>query len=118
MTQPSGPILLLVTGVFDYVPDAQAFPYVVIGEGIEIARNTTEHLGRDIVATLHVWSQAEGFAESLNIANTIIQVLDNTQLTLSQGTAWRCQYDDMHSMRDPDGVTRHIALAFRVGTQM
>jgi hypothetical protein len=108
----------LVTGVFDYVPDAQAFPYVVIDEGIETANNTLEHLGRDIVLTLNIWSQAEGFMEASIIANTIIQVLDNAQLVLSQGSAWRCQFEDTHRFRDPDGVTRHVALAFRVRTQM
>ncbi|MGW2547493.1 DUF3168 domain-containing protein, partial [Kitasatospora sp. NPDC001574] len=50
----------MVTGVFDYVPEDTAYPYVVLGEAIETPHNTHDRYGRQTAITLHVWSQYRG----------------------------------------------------------
>lgn len=112
-------------GIFDAggVPDEQPQPYVTIGMVIENPNNTLEHMGRDLVCTFHVWAQfnmtslSEGFADALTIANALAECLDNQKLPLETGSTWRCQFDGLHTLLDPDGVTHHVPVSFRIGAQ-
>jgi hypothetical protein len=112
------PLMATITGVFDEVPAGQLFPYVTIGLGVEVAHNTLEHMGRDLICRLSVWSVGTGFAEGLTIADLVVKALDNQPLAVGTGSSWRCQFDDIHTLRDADGFTRHVAISFRVGTQL
>ncbi len=111
-------LMRLVSGVFDEVPDGQAYPYLTVGEATEAADNTLDRLGRDLTVTLHIWSRGKGFAEALTILDEVVRVLDGAELVLDEGVAWRCQYEVAHTLRDPDGITRHVPVTFRVGTQL
>jgi hypothetical protein len=106
-----------VSGIFDAPPEGQAFPYIVLDTAVEVAENTLTHLGRNIIFLVDVWSQAVGFTEALTVAELVIRGLDHYQLALERGTAWRCQFEGLRTMRDPDGFTRHVRISFRIGVQ-
>lgn len=111
--------------VFDAggVPEGQTFPYVTVGMVIETSDNTLQHMGRNLACTFHVWSQfnnqtgTEGFSNALTIANVLTECLDNADLRIETGTVWRIQFETMHTLLDPDGVTHHVPVSFRVGAQ-
>lgn len=107
-------LLALVTGVYDDVPEDTNYPYVVIGEFTEEPLNAMGKHGKEVTATLHVWSQYKGFAEAYDIANRIQVLLDEVALTVTGYTHVSTQYEFGESIREPDGVTRHIPLRYRI----
>jgi hypothetical protein len=111
----AGGLMTKVTGVFDHVPDKQAYPYVTVGEAIETPDNTFGRNGHQDLFTFHVWSQKHGFAECYDIVNSIMGLLDDFQLVVQtpNHTTVSLQHEDTNSMRDPDGITRHVIVRFR-----
>ena len=55
-----GALMGSITGVFDYVPETDVYPFVVIGEATEIPDNRHGGFGRQTVVTLHVWTKYRG----------------------------------------------------------
>lgn len=108
----------MVTGVFDYVPEGTAYPYVHVGEATEIPDNTHSGFGRQTVVTLHVWSQHRGFSEALTIAARIIQVLDHAPLTIDGLRHVATRFESSQTLTDPEppGDIRHVPMTFRVVT--
>jgi hypothetical protein len=107
----------LVTRVGDNIPDGQKFPYVVIGEETESADNTHTDKGRDSTLTLHVWSRALGFKEAKTIASRIDDLLDEHALVVTGWRVVRLSLEFTNALRDPDGITRHLVLQYRIETQ-
>jgi hypothetical protein len=103
----------LVTGVFDDVPDEQPFPYVQIGEDEENNKPSTMlTVGRENVATIHIWSRALGYSEAERIAARVIDVLDGAVLDLP-GWKWEGTIYEFAQYKR-DNTRRHVALKFRV----
>lgn len=108
-------LLALVTGVYDDVPENTRYPYVSIGEDTETNKPSTFLApGRESTITIHIWSRADGFGEAKLIAETIITRLENTPLVLYRWQWTDTLYEFGQYMRDPDGITRHGVLRFRV----
>lgn len=107
----------MVAGVFDEVPEGQAFPYVVIGEQNETPFCTMAKDGSANVLMVNVWSQARGFKEAQAALNRINHLLAGTALTIAGYQHVGTVYEGADSLRDPDGITRHIAARYRVYVQ-
>jgi len=109
----------LVTGIFDEgaVPENQAFPYVAIGDGIELPENTFGRRGYIPTMMLHIWSQYVGFKECYTILAQLNELLDQKPLTLATQTHIYTMYDQSQAMNDPDGITRHLAVRYKFMTQ-
>jgi hypothetical protein len=108
--------LLVGSRVYDDVPDNTAYPFVSIGEVTETdKRRSFTLLGRELTLTIHVWSRAKGFAETNQLVDKIVAALENVQLVGMAGWDWELtNYEDFRTIRDPDGITRHGILRFRV----
>jgi hypothetical protein len=105
----------MVTGVFDDVPEDQAFPYVQLGDRTETNKPSTMLTqGRENTLTLHIWSRAKGYLEAKQIGNRVIELLDDVPLYLPGWTWEHTGYEFGAYMRDMDGITRHGVLRFRV----
>lgn len=101
--------------VFDDVPEAQGFPYVTFGEGTENAWNTFTNNGSDTTITMHIWSRYKGFKEAQTINALMIGLLDgDTALSIAGYATVLLNWESSQQLRDPDGITRHIATRFRV----
>lgn len=109
----------LISGVWDYVPEDAAYPYVHIGEATEIPDNTHSTWGRQTTHTLHIWTQARGHAQGLTIAARVMQVLDHQPLTISGQHHISTHYEFMQALTDPEppGDIRHVVMRFRVVTE-
>ena len=109
----------LVTGVFDGVPEPDAYPYVVIGEATEVPDNRHGGFGRQTVVTLHVWSQYEGYSQALRIGARVTALLDHQPLVI-EGLDWiatRFEFSQTLTDPEPPGNIRHLVLRYRIVTE-
>ncbi|MFA5313221.1 MAG: DUF3168 domain-containing protein [Methanomassiliicoccales archaeon] len=106
----------MISGVFDEVPEGQAFPYITIGDNTELPWSTFGKDGNNEVLTLHIWSQAKGFREAELILKRLNVVLKG-DLTISGNVHAGTNYEGADTSRDPDGITRQIIARYRVYVQ-
>ncbi|WP_336800803.1 DUF3168 domain-containing protein [Kaistia sp. MMO-174] len=103
--------------VYDMPPASALYPYVTIGE-IQVNADLADcYAGSESFADVHVWSRAVGFPEAKGIADQIRSALHDADLALSGHSLELLQFRDARTLRDPDGITSHIAMTFRALTQ-
>lgn len=110
-------LMSMISGVFDDVLDGQAFPYVTIGDAAETPWSTFGRSGADDVLTIHIWSQANGFKEALQVLDRLNALLDSDELTVGGHVHVGTLYEGAETLRDPDGITRHVVARYRVYVQ-
>lgn len=112
-------LMARITGVHDYVPEAAAYPYIVVGEAIETPDNAHDRFGRQTVHTLHVWDQYQGFKRVLEIGARVNALLDHQPLTITGLHHVVTRYEFSQPLVDPegDGDIRHLVLRYRVVTE-
>lgn len=109
-------------GVYDAVPEGAQYPYVKIGGGdVENNRPTTFGApGREQDISIHIWSRYRGMSEVYQIAKEIADRLapsdpkQSFPLYLEPWTWTQTLFLDFTALEDPDGVSRHGILRFRV----
>ena len=102
-----------VTGVFDFVPDNQLFPYVSIGEFLSAPFETFDRYGQEVTMTIHVWGQRiepnayQGMKQIEFIMDSIQRLLVRAQVDVEHWGVVGIWGDFSQTMLDPDGITRH-----------
>lgn len=110
-------LMAMVGGrIYDEVPNTEVFPYIAIGTHTENPWNTFDKFGRDVLITLNIYSQYEGYKEALEILDKVVEVLDYKDITIPEFELSYIRYEDATTIRDLDGRTRQIAARFRVFT--
>ena len=108
--------------VYDHVPqaadggDAAAFPYVTIGDAQERQLNTDTADAAELTISLHIWSRYAGKQELQGIWRTIYERLHRRESSIAV-TDYQCiyfEFDTGETLLDPDGITHHGVLTFRV----
>lgn len=99
---------------YDHVPQETAFPYVVIGDDTSIPWDTDDSIGSETTCTIHVWSRHRGRKEVKQIMRTIYEALHRQELSIIGGALVECQAELEESFMDPDGLTRHGVIRFRL----
>lgn len=102
--------------VYDEVPEAATYPYVVLGEGVETPDNEVAAFASRVAATLHVWSSYRGFREALDLAGHLIRLFDRQPLTVPGRNVVAVRHEQTITMRDPDSDVRHVVVRFGVET--
>ena len=69
---------------------------------------------RNVLLTIHAWSQYAGSKEASAIMGRMGDLLDEITLTVSGAVAMLCEVEMSQVLRDPDGVTRHGVMQLRV----
>lgn len=103
--------------VYDDVPENVAFPYVVIGDDVSAAFDDDCGSGADSMVTIHVWSTYPGRAEAKQILELIYRTLHRSNLVIAGNVTITIDADYQMTLLDPDGVTRHGVIRFRVLTR-
>jgi hypothetical protein len=103
-----------VTGVFDYVPANQQFPYVTIGEFNSTDWGTYGYYGEEVYFTLHIWSRYQGMKECEIIANDLNRLLARQSFFIDGWGNVGCWFDNRNTIRDSDGYTRHCIVRYRL----
>lgn len=109
----------MISGVYDYVPETAAYPFVVIGEALETPDNRHGGFGRQTVITLHAWSRYQGYAQVLRIGARVTELLDHQPLTIP-GLSWiatRFEFSQTLTDPEPPGDIRHLVLRYRIVTE-
>jgi hypothetical protein len=100
--------------IYQEIPQG-AWPgaYVVMGEG-DCHDDSAQFLtATNVFPKIHVWSRSPSWAEAKKIATVVWQLLHNQTISLSENRFFSILLDQSVAMKDPDGVSRHIALTYR-----
>lgn len=105
--------------VFDFTPEDQPYPYVMIGECTETPDNSHDRYGSETSHTLHVWTEFEGWSQGLEIADEITQLLDHRKELLAVEGHWvvAVRHETTRTLRDPDFRLRHVPVTYRITTE-
>lgn len=107
------------SNVYDRVPPEDPFPRITIGEGQTLKDNQDCRRGSEVFLDVHVWSREYGFGEAKTITSQIRDALDEAEdeLALDGHIVDLIDFEEARFLRDPDGITSHVALTFRALTQ-
>jgi len=124
MSDPSGELqaalLSMLTGsiaavgdrVFDEPPVNGVFPYLTLGDCQVLPDKYDCVDGVEAYPLIHVWSRDPGFAQTKAITKQVLALLDDQDITVTGFNVVVFQFDSVHYLRDPDGLTRHSAITF------
>ena len=104
----------LSTPVYDHVPQDTAFSYIVIGDDTSIGWDTDTSVGSESTCTIHVWSRQRGRKQVKDIMAAIYSALNRYELPVTGGQLVECAAEFQESFLDPDGLTRHGVIRFRL----
>jgi len=105
--------------VFDFTPEDQPHPYVMIGESTEVPDNAHDRYGSDTTHVIHVWTKYEGWSQALGIVDEIKRTLDHREESLAVEGHWvvSISHEMTRTMRDPDPQIRHAPVTYRIVTE-
>ncbi len=108
------PLMALVSGVYDEVPEAAVHPYVSLGSITELVDDAHNQRGLEASVVLHVWSKYRGFKEAATILAALDAALDRQPLVVDGFTDISIAHQQHQELRDPDPDIRHINVSYRV----
>jgi hypothetical protein len=108
------PLMALVSGVYDEVPEQVAHPYVSLGSITENVEDAHNQRGLEASVVLHVWSKYRGFKEAAGILAALDAALDRQPLTVAGFRDVSIAHQQHTELRDPDPDIRHINVSYRV----
>lgn len=109
--------------VYDHVPQMPAaealenFPYVVIGDDTAVEFDTDLVRGQETTVTLHVWDRRRGRRRVKEIIDALYDLLHENYLAISGQQTVLCFWEFTESVPDPDVLTQHGVIRFRIVTQ-
>jgi hypothetical protein len=103
--------------VFDATPPNAAFPYVSFGRTSMYDWSTGTESGTEQLFTIHVWSKAKGKTETLEIMETIRQLIDAAPPELDDHELVNLQLEFAEVRFDDDISVHHGLLRFRAVTE-
>lgn len=108
------PLMALISGVYDEVPEDAAHPYVSLGSITENVDDAHNQRGLEASVVLHIWSKYRGFKEAAGILTELDASLDRQPLTVTGFTDVSIAHQQHTELRDPDPDIRHINVSYRV----
>lgn len=99
--------------VYDYVPPDAALPYCEVGDDLVTDLSDKTNDLRAVLLTVHCWSAARGRKEVREMAEAVRDLLHDVDLGLDGVTAI-CRAVQSQTFRDPDGMTHHGTVEFRI----
>lgn len=98
---------------YDHVSENQTFPYATIGEASLLDDSDKTAHSDEHVETIHVWSRANGFKECKDMMTDIIAAASGINGSTDGYQIRYLDTDQILTMRDPDGITRHGVIRIR-----
>lgn len=108
------------TGIYSDVPqDAQsensaAFPFVTIGPFTPSPWSTDDNQGITVLTDVGVWTRDQSSLDRRVLTDGIYSALDRHQLAITGANTVDCLFENMVEVEDPDGITTHSVLTFRI----
>lgn len=103
--------------VFDDTPSGTVTPYIVFADTQWRDWSATLSHGAEQILVLSVWSTQRGVREALDIAERVIELLDEAPLTLAGATLVDLRFQQLETKRDATGRFARANLRFRATTE-
>jgi len=103
--------------IYSNPPPAAQFPFITLGQTVNLDWSTGTEDGTEHSLTLHVWSRADSVAEVHEIIEVIRTVLHNQPLTLDDHYLVNLRHEFTEARIDPDGETLHGIVRYRAVTE-
>ena len=104
--------------VYDRVPQEQTFPFVTIGEIMNVDRGSHNTEGYSNTITIHVWDQGlnAGRKQVQTIQKRIDELLHNQEPSISGWDVVCFRRSSSNVLIDPDNITFHGVQIFNLLT--
>lgn len=116
-TDASLSALLGGVGLLEQANDKAAFPNVTYGRTSAFDLETGADNDNDQLVTLHIWSKAQGEAETRLIMDSIRARLDGAAFSIGSRGQMRLSLEFAEARYDEDLAVHHGLLRFRALTQ-
>jgi len=103
--------------IYSDAPPAAQFPFITLGQTVDLDWSTGTEDGTEHSLTLHVWSRANGSMEVHEIIQVIRMVLHNQALSLEDHYLVNLRHEFTEARLDPDGETLHGIVRYRAVTE-
>ena len=115
----SSELTLLLGGdrIYSDVPPAAQFPYITLGQTVNLDWSTGTEDGTEHSLTLHVWSRAGSSVEVHEIIQVIRMLLHNQPLTLEDHYLINLRHEFTEARLDADRETLHGIVRYRAVTE-
>ena len=110
------PLMAMITGVHDHVPQDTAFPYVTIGALTAREWGAAGVEGVETTLMLHAWSRSRGRKETKQIVAEVHRIMHDANLTVTGHELVNLRFELTQTFLDPDGITHHGVTRFRAVT--
>jgi hypothetical protein len=111
-------VALVPGGMHDgSAPSDARKPYIVFGDMLERSANIHTRIGRELDATITIWSDYQGKKEAVDIADRLVALLENTTLTTTNWHAVLILFDSINYGTDALEVQQRATLRFRLVAQ-
>ncbi len=107
-------LIAKISGVYDSHPEPQKFPYITIGDGYSVPFVSFDHMGEELYINVHIWSRYKGFKEGQEISADVQRLLAQKHIDVPDFGSVACFFDATETIRDTDGITRHLILRYRL----
>lgn len=108
-----------VAGIFVNLPEDQAHPFIVVGEGNETPLHTFKQNGMEVVTTIRIYyNQSASYLEALDILATMNEGLRDIELELERFLAVSLQYVSGGTVEENGPrADRQIEAVYRIVVQ-
>lgn len=109
-------LMAKVTGVYDFVPDNKAYPFIQIGEVDFQDWSTHTFDGFEGTITIHLWHRpsSRGRAPLHDIMNDIYRILNKNLFSIPDATVVSMRFLNSQILVEQDAVTYHGVTRFRI----
>jgi hypothetical protein len=103
--------------IYSNPPPAAQFPYISLGQTVNLDWNTGTEDDTEHSLTLHVWSRADNSSEVHEIIQVIRMVLHDQPLAVDNRYVVNLRHEFTEARIDPDGETLHGIVRYRAVTE-
>jgi hypothetical protein len=108
------PLMGLVSGVYNFVPQAAGYPYLTIGEVLQRDWSTTTTTGAACSLTIRVFSREGGRKQTATIMDRVHALLHQGGISVEGYTAVLSRFESAETRLEDDGATYQGIMKFRV----
>jgi len=104
------------SSVHDQPPEGDPYPYIRLGDHLDIPDNDLTSFGREVTETLHVWTRERSNGPGQAIAARVVELLDHQPdaLVVAGHQVVAIRWEFGQALTDPNPEIRHHVLRFRV----
>lgn len=99
--------------VYEGVTGDSQFPYIVLGESVEIDDSVQCQDASEIFVDIHVWTKETGYEQNKRISNLVRRIIHNQELTLDEERCVDIQHRITRTFPDEEIVVKHGIVTFR-----